>query len=59
MNQPMKGDVNAEFKSFNEELNRAVLDKAIKESKSQVPLTEKDEDGFILYAESIHCKVNN
>jgi len=59
MNQPMKGDVNAEFKTFNEELNRAVLDKAIKESKSQVPLTEKDEDGFILYAESIHCKVDN
>jgi penicillin V acylase-like amidase (Ntn superfamily) len=56
MNQPIKGDVNSDFKNFNEDINRAVLDKAIKESKTQIPLTEKDEDGFILYANSVQCK---
>jgi choloylglycine hydrolase len=56
MNQPMKGNVNAQFKTFNEEINRSILDKAITESKSQIPLTEKDENGFILYANSVQCK---
>ncbi len=51
----MKGNVYAKFKPFNEEINRSVLDEAITESKNQVPLTEKDEDGFILYANSVKC----
>ena len=56
MNQSLKGDINKNFKPFSDEINRAIMEKAIEESKSQVPISDKDKEANINYARAIKCK---
>ena len=56
MNQSMKGAIHKNFKPFSNEINRAIMEKAIEESKSQVPISDKDKEANINYASAIKCK---
>jgi penicillin V acylase-like amidase (Ntn superfamily) len=56
MNQSLKGDINKNFKPFSNEINRAIREKAIEESKSQVPISDKEKETNIAYASAIKCK---
>jgi choloylglycine hydrolase len=55
MNQSLNGNVNQYFTPFNDHMNRLILDKAVAESKSQVPITEKDIEFNINYANTVKC----
>ena len=55
MNQAMKGDISANFKSFNNESNREIVEEAVEESKSQVPISDKEKDAVISYSSAIKC----
>jgi penicillin V acylase-like amidase (Ntn superfamily) len=56
MNQSLKGDINKNFKPFSNEINRVITEKAIRESKSQVPISDKEKEAGIAYARAIKCK---
>lgn len=56
MNQSLKGDINRHFRSFSNEINRAIMERAVEESKSQVPISDKDKELNIAYASAINCK---
>ncbi len=55
MNQPLTGNVDSYFTPFSDEINRKILDKAVSESKTQVPVTEKTLDSNVAYAAGIKC----
>ncbi|MEP6951879.1 MAG: hypothetical protein ABI863_21500, partial [Ginsengibacter sp.] len=55
MNQSLKGDIDADFKPFSNELNLTILEKAIEESKSQVPVSDKEKEATIACASAMKC----
>ncbi|MFT3908379.1 MAG: linear amide C-N hydrolase [Ferruginibacter sp.] len=56
MNQSLKGMVDKEFISFSNELNRSIIEKAIKESRERVTVTDKQKMTLIDYVATIKCK---
>ena len=56
MNQSLKGDINKNFQPFTNEINRTIVEKAIEESKSQVPISDKEKEACIAYAGAIKCE---
>ncbi len=56
MNQPLKGDIGKNFVPFSTSINRRIVETAVEESKSQVPISDKTKEASIAYAGSIKCK---
>src|SRR5688572_2884694 len=56
MNQAGKDDVSKSFKYFTPELNRIVLEKAIRESAREVPISETTRENMLSYAEKPQCR---
>jgi choloylglycine hydrolase len=56
MNQLFKGDITKSFTPFTTEINRSILERAVDESKSQVPVSDKEVEANIAYANAIKCK---
>jgi penicillin V acylase-like amidase (Ntn superfamily) len=56
MNQVGKDDVSKSFKNFTPDLNRGVLEKAIRESAREVPLSENTRETMLAYAEKPRCR---
>jgi len=48
-------DINNNFKPFSTQINRAIVEKAVEESRSQVPISDKDKETSITYAGTIKC----
>ena len=55
MNQALNGDINNNFKPFSTQINRAIVEKAVEESRSQVAISDKDKETSITYAGTITC----
>ncbi|MEP7145332.1 MAG: linear amide C-N hydrolase [Ferruginibacter sp.] len=51
-----KGDVGAHFGPFDDTQNRLIVEKAVEESKSQVPMSDNEMAAIINYAKAIKCK---
>lgn len=56
MNQTGKGDISKAFKYFSPELNRQVLEKAIRESGREVPISDNTRENMLSYAEMPQCR---
>lgn len=56
MNQSLKGMVDNNFISFNNELNRSIIEKAIKESRERVQVTDKQKMTLVDYVSTVKCK---
>ncbi len=56
MNQALQGDIIQSFKPFTEVINRAIVEKSAEESKSQVPIGDKEKETLITYAGTVKCK---
>lgn len=57
MNQSLKGNIDKDFKPFSDEINLAIMEKAIEESKSQVSISKKEKESLIAYPGTIKCKM--
>lgn len=56
MNQAMEGEINKRFVPFNIDINRRIVEKAVIESRSQVPISEKGKEALINYTSRIQCE---
>jgi penicillin V acylase-like amidase (Ntn superfamily) len=56
MNQPVKGDVSASFRLFNEEVNMKLLRETAELSKSEVSISAGTQALMASYADQIRCK---
>lgn len=56
MNQPGKENISYDFKNYSAELNRSLIEKAVYESRREVPISEKSKEESISYAKKIQCK---
>jgi choloylglycine hydrolase len=55
MNQEGSGNINASFENFSTAANRKIVEKAAKESRKEVPISEKSQEALWKYAEGIKC----
>jgi choloylglycine hydrolase len=58
MNQPSSGSVGKLFAPFSDEINLAILSKAVTESRNQVPYTDEHIRNTAAYASGIKCSMN-
>lgn len=58
MNQPSSGSIGKMVAPFSDELNLAVMSRAVSESKSQVPFNDEFIKSTIAYASAIECSKN-
>lgn len=56
MNQSLHGDIAANFRSFNADINRMIIEKSVEESKSRVPISAESKEMLVTYATKIKCK---
>jgi penicillin V acylase-like amidase (Ntn superfamily) len=56
MNQSLKGEIDTNFRPFSYEMNRTIIEKAVAESKSQVPISDKEKEAVIAYPMAVRCK---
>jgi len=56
INQNITGEVSALFKNFSIDDSRPILETAIKESSSQVAISENVKEGILNYSREIKCK---
>jgi len=56
MNQAARGDIGASFTKRDANLQVALLEQAIHESKSRVDISDKTKQKILQYQESVHCK---
>lgn len=56
INQNTEGEVSASFKNFSIDESRPILETAVKESSSQVPISEKTREAILNYSRGIKCK---
>jgi len=57
MNQSLEGDIDKSFIPFNDKINRSIVEKAVAESKSQVPISDKEKESLVAYPGTIKCKM--
>jgi len=55
MNQSIKGDKNKNFLPFSDAINREITERAVKESQSQLPISNEAKEANIIYPRSIRC----
>jgi choloylglycine hydrolase len=55
MNQSLKGNINKNFQPYTNEINRTIVEKAVEESKSQVPIGDKEKEAALAYGDAIKC----
>ena len=55
MNQPGTGNINALFENFSTAANKKIIEKAAKESRKEVPISEKGQEALWKYAEGVKC----
>ena len=56
INQNIRGNISTSFKNFSAEQNRPVLETAIRESSSQVAISETTKEAILNYSREIKCK---
>jgi len=56
MNQTVNGDVSKLLKPFSDELNLAIMTKAVSESRQQVPIGDAEIKKMVAYAAEIDCE---
>ena len=56
INEALQGEVSATFKNFSIPGYRAVLETAVRESQSQVMISEKSKEALLNYSREINCK---
>ena len=55
MNQEGSGNINASFENFTTAINKRIIEKAAKESRKEVPISEKGQEALWKYAEVVKC----
>jgi penicillin V acylase-like amidase (Ntn superfamily) len=58
VNQHVQGNISSSFKDFSIEQSKPVLETAIRESSSQVPISEATKEAILNYSREIKCKKN-
>lgn len=56
MNQPAKDNVDSKFKTFTVDEAKPILETAIRESQSQVPISDETKQAILDYSKGIKCK---
>ncbi|HEX2605999.1 MAG TPA: linear amide C-N hydrolase [Flavisolibacter sp.] len=56
MNQPFKGPVDKFMIPFTASMNKKLIEKSVKESQSQVPISDEEKQALIAYPASIRCR---
>jgi penicillin V acylase-like amidase (Ntn superfamily) len=55
MNQAGTGNINSLFENFSTAANKKIIEKAAKESRREVPISEKGQEALWKYAEGVKC----
>ena len=56
MNQPGRDNVDSKFKAFTTDEAKPILETAIRESQSQVPISDETKQAILSYNKGIKCK---
>jgi choloylglycine hydrolase len=56
MNQQSNGNITSNFTEKDDKLERTILEKAVKESQSQVNISNNTKEAILRYDESVRCK---